>query len=97
DHGVMRRGGTRVLVDSVMASFRLGHSPETIQQQYPALSLEEVYGTITWYLANTEEAERYLARQSAVWERERAKAAARSSPVVQRLRTLREHKSSATL
>jgi uncharacterized protein (DUF433 family) len=95
EQGVMRVGATRVMLDSVVVSFQHGHSPETIQQQYPALSLEEVYGAIAWYLANTEEVERYLTRQAAVWERERAKAAARPSPVLQRLRALRAHKASA--
>jgi uncharacterized protein (DUF433 family) len=95
EHGVMRVGSTRVMLDSIVASFHQGHSPETIQQQYPALSLEEVYGAIAWYLANQEEAERYFAQQAAVWERERTKAAARLSPVRQRLRALREHKVSA--
>jgi len=79
----------------VVAGFQQGHSPETIQQQYPALSLEEVYGAIAWYLAHAEEAEQYLARQAAVWEREREKAARRPSPVLQRLRALREQKAAA--
>lgn len=96
DHGVMRVGATRVMLDSIVAGFQQGHSPETIQQQYPAVSLEEVYGTIAWYLAHAEEAEQYLARQAAVWEHEREKAARRPSPVVQRLRALREQKAAAT-
>jgi len=95
EHGVMRVGNSRVMLDSVVAGFQQGHSPETIQQQYPALSLEEVYGAIAWYLAHAEEAEQYLARQATVWEREREKAARRPSPVLQRLRALREQKAAA--
>jgi uncharacterized protein (DUF433 family) len=95
EHGVMRVGTTRVMLDSVVAGFQQGHSPETIQQQYPALSLEEVYGAVAWYLAHTEEAEQYFARQAAVWKREREKAALRPSPVLQRLRALREHRAEA--
>ena len=86
EHGVMRVGSSRVMLDSVVASFQQGHSPETIQQQYPALSLEDVYGAIAWYLANAEEVARYVDRQAAVWDRERAQAAMRPSPVLQRLR-----------
>ena len=52
ENGVLRVGDTRVMLDSVIAAFHLGHSAETIAQQYPALSLEEVYGAITYYLAN---------------------------------------------
>ncbi len=58
EHGVMRVGGSGVMLDSVVARFQQGHSPETIQQQYPALSLEEVYGALTWYLAHAEEVAR---------------------------------------
>ncbi len=38
EHGVMRAGHTRVMLDSVIASFHEGNSAETIGQQYPALS-----------------------------------------------------------
>ena len=40
--GAMRIGNTRVMLDSIVAAFDEGHSAETIQQQYPALTLEEV-------------------------------------------------------
>jgi len=92
EHGVLRVGNTRVMLDSVLASFQQGHSPETIQQEYPTLSLEEVYGAIAWYLANADEVARYLERQKAVWAQEQAKTATRSSPVVQRLRALKEQR-----
>ena len=88
EHGVMRVGNTRVMLDSVVASFEQGYSPETIQQQYPALTLEEVYGTIAWYLANTSEVAQYLKRQQAVWNHWRIQAEVQPSPVLQRLRLL---------
>lgn len=95
EQGVLRVGGSRVMLDSVVASFHQGHSPETIQQQYPALSLEEVYGAITWYLANEEEVACYLERQNALWAHWRTKVAASPSPVMQRLRAVREQKAPA--
>ncbi|MFN0316699.1 MAG: DUF433 domain-containing protein, partial [Burkholderiales bacterium] len=55
EHGVLRVDESRVMLDSVIASFAQGYSAETIQQQYPALTLEQVYGAIAWYLANVEE------------------------------------------
>lgn len=87
EHGVLRVGETRVMLDSIVAAFQQGHSPETIQQQYPALILEEVYGAIAHYLANHEEIDRYLARQDEIWRQWREKAAQQASPVVQRLRS----------
>jgi uncharacterized protein (DUF433 family) len=46
-----REGGyyvaaTRVSLDSLVYAFRSGESPETIQQQFPSLSLEQVYGAV---------------------------------------------------
>jgi uncharacterized protein (DUF433 family) len=87
EHGVMRVGQTRVMLDSVLASFHEGCSAETIVQQYPSLSLEEVYGAIAFYLGHRDAVDAYLVRQDAVWNREREAAARSASPVVARLRT----------
>lgn len=87
EQGVMRVGDTRVMLDSVVAGFEQGHSAETIQQQYPALSLEDVYGAIAWYLAHQDEVSHYLRRQQAVWDHWATRAAEQEVPVVQRLRT----------
>jgi uncharacterized protein (DUF433 family) len=88
EHGAMRIGHSRVLLDSIVAGFEQGHSPETLQQQYPTLSLEEVYGAITYYCAHTDAVHTYLKRQDELWGAWRAKSATRSSPVVERLRAL---------
>jgi uncharacterized protein (DUF433 family) len=90
ENGVYRVGNTRVMLDSVVAAFHEGHSPETIRQQYPSLTLEEVYGTIAYYLAHGGEVTAYLQRQQAVWDAWRVRAEERSSPVMERLRALRE-------
>ncbi len=58
EHGVLRVGATRVMLDSVVAAFQLGHSPETIQQQYPSLGLSEVYGALAYYLNNEDAVDR---------------------------------------
>jgi uncharacterized protein (DUF433 family) len=89
EHGVYRVANTRVMYDSVLAGFHRGDSPETIRQQYPSLSLEEIYGSITYYLANRAEVDAYLQRQEAVWEEFRKRCDANPSPVVERLRALR--------
>lgn len=90
EHGVLRVGDTRVAFDSVVAAFDQGHSPEMIRQQYPSLTLEAVYGAITWYLAHQDEAKEYLARQNRLWEDARAKSEQQPAPVVERLRKRRE-------
>jgi uncharacterized protein (DUF433 family) len=89
DHGAWRVGNTRVSLDSVVIAFDQGHSPETIQQQYPTLSLEEVYGAIAFYLANQAEIRPYLEGQDKLWEEERRKSRANPNPVLERLRAQR--------
>lgn len=89
EHGVLRVGNARVMLDSVVAAFEQGHSPETIQQQFSDLSLEEVYGASTYYLAHHDEVQAYLKRQETLWKTLQAEAEAQSSPVVGRLRALK--------
>ena len=88
EHGVMRVANTHVMLDSVIASFDQGHSPESIRSQYPSMTLEQVYGAITYYLAHQEEVEVYLQQQDAEWAKWRALAEQRQAPVVDRLRAL---------
>jgi len=47
--------GSRVSLDSVVYVFRGGESPETIRQNFPSLTLEQVYGAIAFYLAHEAE------------------------------------------
>jgi len=86
--GALRVGSLGVSLDSVVIAFQQGHSAETIEQLYPALSLEEVYGAIAFYLANRDEVDQYLERQEQLWDQVRQHAAQNPSPVVQRLRAL---------
>jgi uncharacterized protein (DUF433 family) len=47
--------GTRVSLDSLVYGFNSGESPEAIQQNFPSLTLEQVYGAIAFYLGNQAE------------------------------------------
>src|SRR4051812_27850476 len=89
EHGVLAIGEVGVSLESVVIAFQEGFPPESIQQQYPALSLEEVYGAITYYLANREEVERYLEQRSKRWEEVRQKLEQTPSAVVERLQAMR--------
>jgi uncharacterized protein (DUF433 family) len=86
EHGVIRVGETRVMLDSVIVAFQQGQSAETIQQQFPSLTLEEVYGAIAYCLGHQGEVDAYMQRQSEVWKQWRTRAAAQGSPVLRRLR-----------
>jgi uncharacterized protein (DUF433 family) len=53
--------GTRVSLDSVVFAFLDGLSPETIASEcFPVLTLEQVFGAITYYLAHRAEIDEYL-------------------------------------
>lgn len=90
EHQVMRVGSTRVMLDSVVAAFQQGHSPEAIRAAYPSLSLEEVYGAIAYCLAHPDEISAYMERQEKVWEQGRARSEPERPPVVDRLRAIRQ-------
>jgi uncharacterized protein (DUF433 family) len=68
EEGVLRVSGTRVTLETVMASFRDGATPEEIAQQYPSLPLGDIYEVIGYALRHPEEVNAYLenaARRSA--------------------------------
>ena len=58
---VYRVGHTRVSLDSLVYLFREGMSAESMVENYPALTLEQVHGALAFYLANQTEIDAYLA------------------------------------
>lgn len=68
---------TRVSLESVVYRFLEGLSPETIQSDcFPTLTLDQVYGAISYYLANRSEVDLYLKETNDEYEnfRERIRA-----------------------
>ena len=63
--GVFRVAGTRVTLDTVVAAFREGATAEEIAQQYPSVSLADVYAVIGYYLRQAEKVDGYLGRRRA--------------------------------
>lgn len=53
-------GTTRVALDSVVYRFLEGLGPEHIADCFPVLTLEQVYGAITYYLAHRAAMDAYL-------------------------------------
>jgi uncharacterized protein (DUF433 family) len=86
----IRVKGTRIGIEIIIEDFLDGASPEEIAIRYPNLSLEQIYATITYYLANRQEIDTYIA---AGWQ-EIKKAAQKQDEnppdVVKRLRRLKE-------
>jgi uncharacterized protein (DUF433 family) len=59
-HGIIRVGGTRVTLETVVTAFKNGSTCEEIVYQYPSLQLADVYAVISYYLSNRAEVENYL-------------------------------------
>lgn len=57
---VVRVGGTRVTLDTVVVVFKQGATAEEIAQRYPSLKLGDIYATIAFYLNHQKEVEAYL-------------------------------------
>jgi len=60
--------GSRISLDSVVYGFLNGESPETIRDNFPTLTLEQVYGAIAFYLRHQSEIDTYLARKEEAYE-----------------------------
>ncbi|MGH9831576.1 MAG: DUF433 domain-containing protein [Blastocatellia bacterium] len=58
--GVIRVGGTRVRLDTVIFTYNEGATPEEIVEQFSSLKLSDVYAVISYYLQNRHEIEAYL-------------------------------------
>ena len=63
DDGVIRVGGTRVTLDTVVAAFDAGATPEEIVQGYPTLDIATTYAVISYVLAERAAVDAYLARR----------------------------------
>jgi uncharacterized protein (DUF433 family) len=60
EHGVIRVGDSRVLLDIVIREFNNGTDPEGIVHGYPTLELADVYAVIAYYLRYRKEVDEYL-------------------------------------
>lgn len=82
--GTIRVGGTRVTLETVIAAFQSGATAEQIAEDYPSLSLADVYTVIGMYLRHRGEVENYLGRQRT--EAEQIRARIESHPETQLIR-----------
>ena len=86
--GVVRVGGTRVTLDSVLTAYLDGESAEGIVERFPTLELADVHATIAWFLRHRDEAESYLMQGRRVQNAERTRARRRVRPAAMRARLL---------
>jgi uncharacterized protein (DUF433 family) len=93
--GVLRVGGTRVTLDTVVAAFNAGAAPEEIVLRYDSLRLEDVYLVVGYYLRHRAEVDAHLAERRRRGEARRAEAEARLSWSDVRERLLARRRGSA--
>jgi uncharacterized protein (DUF433 family) len=62
--GIIRVVGSRVTLDSIVAVFDRGATPEEIVQSFPSLRLGDVYSILAWVVARRGEVDSYLALRS---------------------------------
>lgn len=94
--GVVRVAGTRVTLDTVVAAFSDGATPEEIAQQYPVLELADVYSVLGFYLTRKDEVDAYLAKRRVQCESVRRENEARFNAKGIRERLLARRKTQGT-
>jgi uncharacterized protein (DUF433 family) len=83
DGNSYRITGSRVSLDSVVYDYLSGLSPESIADNFDTLTLEQVYGAITFYLSHRNEVEQHLMQNRAKFDALR-KEARKSHPLLYR-------------
>ena len=63
--GRIRIDGTRVTVHQIVTCYQQGLTPEEIAEEYPHISLAQVYAALTYYHANRDEIDRELETEAA--------------------------------
>lgn len=84
--------GTRISLDSIVYAFLRGASPESIAHSFPLLTLEQVYGAITFYLAHQAEVDAYLQQGETDFEALRQTARAAHALLYQKLEEARRQR-----
>ena len=67
--GCLRIDGTRITVNQITTMYKRGLAAEDIADQYPHLTLAQVYAALAYYHANREEVEAELAAELVEAER----------------------------
>jgi len=96
DHDTIRIGNTRVTLDTLVAQFNSGETPERISENFPTLNLADIFSALAYYLRHRAEVDEYIRQGELKFEefrkthpemfaleqtlRERAKARMTSNP-----------------
>ena len=78
--------GTRIGLESVVYAYLNGQSAESIQDDFPSVSLEVIHGAIAFYLHNRDDVDRYLSQLQTRMDAVRRTSEAQNSALLARLR-----------
>lgn len=81
EHGAIRVSGTRVTLDTLIAFYKQGESPEDLHEGFPTVPLPDIYAVIAYYLAHQTDVDAYLARREEEADLLRAEWEARNPPL----------------
>ncbi len=86
----IRIKGTRIGIETVLdAHLTQGMTAEQIRDEYPLLSLEQVYATILYYHANRDRVTAYMEAWERFSDEVRAAAETEPDPLLRRVRAIR--------
>src|SRR5207253_4042757 len=88
-HGTIRVAGTRLTLESLLAEYQQGKTPEEIVECFDGITLGDVYAVVGYYLRHKAEVDTYLSEQEAageaVWRGLQAQGSAKANPFRERV------------
>ena len=73
DDGTIRVSGTRVTLDTVIAGYHQGDTPEDLHEAFDVLPVDDIYTVLSYYMNNRAEIDLYLAQREKEAEQIREK------------------------
>ena len=80
EHGAIRVSGTRITLDTLLAFYQQGETPEDLHEGFSTVPLADIYAVIAYYLAHDAEVDAYLKRRDEEAESIRQEWEARTPP-----------------
>ena len=94
----IRVKGTRVGIENILYRYcYCGQSPEAIEPEFRTVTLEQIYATILYYLSNQDVIGKYLESWVEYCQQAEAEYDKHPSPVVLRLRRLKQEREAVQL
>jgi hypothetical protein len=90
ENGAISVGAAGVSLESVWTAWTAGQSAETIWEEFPSLTLAEVYGAIAWALSHPDDVTAYMRHQNELWEDLRKRSEVENGALLARLRAARD-------